>query len=105
MVASWLARWRSTWISTGSVTCAVRKGSSSRWLSRFALGFEAAPQPTHRAGRIVPVMLRLAGVRKTYGKTVAVDALDLEIRRGEVFGLLGPNGAGKSTTVGLAVGL
>src|SRR5262249_41205517 len=83
----------------------VRKGSSSRWLSRFALGFEAAPQPTHRAGRIVPVMLRLAGVRKTYGKTVAVDALDLEIRRGEVFGLLGPNGAGKSTTVGLAVGL
>jgi ABC-2 type transport system ATP-binding protein len=50
-------------------------------------------------------MLRLAGVRKTYGKTVAVEALDLEIRRGEVFGLLGPNGAGKSTTVGLAVGL
>ena len=50
-------------------------------------------------------MLRFAGVRKTYGKTVAVDALDLEIRGGEVFGLLGPNGAGKSTTVGLAVGL
>jgi ABC-2 type transport system ATP-binding protein len=50
-------------------------------------------------------MLRFAGVRKTYGKTVALEALDLEIRRGEVFGLLGPNGAGKSTTVGLAVGL
>src|SRR5438132_5757519 len=50
-------------------------------------------------------MLRLSGVRKTYGKIVAVDSLDLEIRRGEVFGLLGPNGAGKSTTVGLCVGL
>lgn len=50
-------------------------------------------------------MIRFSGVRKTYGQTVAVDALDLEIRRGEVFGLLGPNGAGKSTTVGLAVGL
>jgi ABC-type multidrug transport system ATPase subunit len=50
-------------------------------------------------------MLRLAGVRKTYGKTVAVEALDLEIRRGEVFGLLGPNGAGKATIVGRAVGL
>ncbi len=47
----------------------------------------------------------LAHVRKTYGSTVAVDDLDLEIRRGEIFGLLGPNGAGKSTTVHMAAGL
>ena len=39
------------------------------------------------------------GLRRTFGDVTAVDALDLEIRRGEIYGLLGPNGAGKSTTV------
>lgn len=50
-------------------------------------------------------MLRLHNVRKSYGSTVAVDDLTLEIRPGEIFGLLGPNGAGKTTTVNLAVGV
>ncbi|HET9327798.1 MAG TPA: ABC transporter ATP-binding protein [Candidatus Eisenbacteria bacterium] len=50
-------------------------------------------------------MLKLDEVRKSYGATVAVESLTLDIRPGEVFGLLGPNGAGKSTTVGLAIGL
>ena len=39
------------------------------------------------------------GLRRTFGDLTAVDALDLEIRRSEIYGLLGPNGAGKSTTV------
>jgi ABC-2 type transport system ATP-binding protein len=51
----------------------------------------------------------LRGLRKVFtrGKktTVAVDGLDLEVRRGEVFGLLGPNGAGKTTTVEICEGL
>src|SRR5271167_1100439 len=38
-------------------------------------------------------------------KARAVDAVDFEVRRGEVFGLLGPNGSGKSTTVKLLLGL
>ncbi|RJP79892.1 MAG: ABC transporter ATP-binding protein [Candidatus Zixiibacteriota bacterium] len=50
-------------------------------------------------------MIRFDQVRKTYGRTVAVDGLTLQIHSGEVFGLLGPNGAGKTTIVGLAVGL
>jgi ABC-2 type transport system ATP-binding protein len=49
--------------------------------------------------------LSLSGLRKTYGEVVAVDHLDLEVRRGECFGLLGPNGAGKTTTIEICEGL
>ncbi|MBB5785696.1 ABC transporter ATP-binding protein [Jiangella mangrovi] len=52
-----------------------------------------------------PHAVRLAGLRKTYGDTVAVDGLDLEVAPGEIVALLGPNGAGKSTTVDLILGL
>jgi ABC-2 type transport system ATP-binding protein len=44
-------------------------------------------------------------LRKTFGSLVAVESLDLEIRRGEVFGLLGPNGSGKTTTIRMLTGL
>ena len=40
-----------------------------------------------------------AGLVKTFGEQRAVDNVDLEVRRGEVFGVLGPNGAGKTTTL------
>jgi ABC-2 type transport system ATP-binding protein len=49
--------------------------------------------------------LRCRGLVKRYGAVVAVDGLDLEVRRGECFGLLGPNGAGKTTTVEILEGL
>ncbi len=45
------------------------------------------------------------GLRKVYKSTVALDALDLEVKAGEVFGFLGPNGAGKTTSVKLLLGL
>lgn len=48
--------------------------------------------------------VRVRGLRKVYGDHVAVDGLDLDIRRGEIFGILGPNGAGKSTTVEILEG-
>ena len=51
------------------------------------------------------VMIRTTGLTKAYESVVAVDHLDLEIRRGEVFGLLGPNGAGKTTTTLMLLGL
>lgn len=44
-------------------------------------------------------------LRKVFGSLVAVDSLDLEIHRGEVFGLLGPNGSGKTTTIRMLTGL
>src|SRR3954468_14292868 len=49
-------------------------------------------------------MIRIAGLRVRYGSFAAVDGLDLDIRRGELFGLLGPNGAGKSTTIRVLIG-
>ena len=48
--------------------------------------------------------LRVRGLRKRYGGLVAVDGIDLDVRRGEVFALLGPNGAGKTTTVEICEG-
>jgi ABC-2 type transport system ATP-binding protein len=47
----------------------------------------------------------LTGVKKRFGKTVALDGLDLQVRPGELFSVLGPNGAGKSTAVSLMLGL
>jgi ABC-2 type transport system ATP-binding protein len=49
--------------------------------------------------------LRVTGLRKSYGDLVAVDGIDLEVARGEIFGLLGPNGSGKTTTVECLQGL
>jgi len=49
--------------------------------------------------------LVVRGLRKSYGDVLAVDGLDLEVRRGECFGLLGPNGAGKTTTIEICEGL
>jgi len=49
-------------------------------------------------------VISVAGLRKSYGSTKAVDGLDLEIEQGEIFALLGPNGAGKTTTVEILEG-
>jgi ABC-type multidrug transport system ATPase subunit/peptidoglycan/LPS O-acetylase OafA/YrhL len=62
-----------------------------------------APDPAPAADS--PVMARLAGVHKRYGRTVALAGLDLDVRRGELLAVLGPNGAGKSTAIALWLGL
>jgi ABC-2 type transport system ATP-binding protein len=50
-------------------------------------------------------VIAISGLHKTYGKLTAVNHVDLEIQRGEVFGILGPNGAGKTTTLEMIEGL
>src|SRR5918998_4162522 len=64
----------------------------------------SAPEPAV-VGAAAPPALRVQGLRKTFGSTVAVDELWLLVREGEVVGLLGPNGAGKTTTISCIAGL
>jgi ABC-2 type transport system ATP-binding protein len=49
--------------------------------------------------------IRAIALSKSYGTRLAVDHLDLQVERGELFGFLGPNGAGKTTTIRMALGL
>ena len=62
----------------------------------------------HKSGEVVVAVRGLTKIFKDFWnrpKARAVDNVDFEVRRGEVFGLLGPNGSGKSTTVKLLLGL
>ncbi|WP_256793857.1 ABC transporter ATP-binding protein [Terrabacter sp. Ter38] len=49
--------------------------------------------------------IQVHDLRKTFGHTVALDGLDLDVATGEIHGFLGPNGAGKSTTIRILLGL
>ncbi len=50
-------------------------------------------------------MIKLVNLTKKYGNLLAVNNLNLEIKKGEIFGFLGPNGAGKTTTIKMICGL
>ena len=72
---------------------------------------ELNPQSEVRNRKSDEVVISVRGLTKVFRdfwnrpKARAVDNVDFEVRRGEVFGLLGPNGSGKSTTVKLLLGL
>ncbi len=59
----------------------------------------APPGPAESQDASGTAAIEIAGLTKQFKDFTAVDELDLEIRRGEIFGFLGPNGAGKSTTI------
>ena len=50
-------------------------------------------------------VIEVSAIRKTYGRTVAVDEASFTVNEGEIFGLIGPNGAGKTTTMECVEGL
>ena len=50
-------------------------------------------------------VIAVSGLRKSYGKTLALDGLELSVAEGEVHGFLGPNGSGKTTTIRVLLGL
>lgn len=84
----------------GSGTSASRNGTGG------APGSTTTKRPTGRPNvPQQPVVLRADGLVKRYGQTLAVDDVDLEIRKGSIFGVVGPNGAGKTTTLSVLTGL
>jgi ABC-2 type transport system ATP-binding protein len=64
----------------------------------------SAPAAVPQRGSLDPA-IHTQGLSKRYGNTLALDALDLTVGRGEVYGYLGPNGSGKTTTIRLLLGL
>ncbi len=50
-------------------------------------------------------MIKLTKLTKKYGDFTAVDGIDLDVPKGELFGFLGPNGAGKTTTLRMIAGI
>ena len=83
---------------------AGRDAARSELLSLATLALaqvETAGGPPPTAGAV----LSARGMTKTYRRRRVVDAVDLELRQGEIVGLLGPNGAGKTTTFYMIVGL
>ena len=57
------------------------------------------------AGNSPESVIRVDGLSKSYGKTVALDNVGFSVRRGDILGYLGPNGAGKTTTINILCGL
>src|ERR1700680_5262865 len=74
---------------------AAAEGKRHKSLDRGALVAMTSVQPAIKA----------IALSKAYGARLAVDRLDLQVDRGELFGFLGPNGAGKTTTIRMALGL
>jgi branched-chain amino acid transport system permease protein len=65
----------------------------------------AAPLPRRALPQAGSTLLEVRAVSRTFGGLVAVDAVDFEVRAGEILALIGPNGAGKSTLFNLVTGV
>ncbi|TFC50194.1 ATP-binding cassette domain-containing protein [Cryobacterium sp. TMT2-10] len=66
---------------------------------------KSAVAPVAPTDPAAPIVLAVSGLRKSFGQTVAVAGVDLEVRTGSFYGIVGPNGAGKTTTLSMITGL
>jgi ABC-2 type transport system ATP-binding protein len=66
---------------------------------RRAMSFAAPGGPMNQMTTQSTLAIEATGLVKSFGKTLAVDGVDLAVRSGSVYGVLGPNGAGKTTTI------
>ncbi len=75
-----------------------------RWRKLPPLPVASAPAVISARGKEGEVLLRAEGIFKAFSGVQALAGVDLELRRGEIFGLVGPNGSGKSTMVNVISG-
>jgi ABC-2 type transport system ATP-binding protein len=66
---------------------------------------DGAVQPVGSGGTKNDRVIAVEGLSKSFGGKLVVDAIDIDVRRGQVFGFLGPNGSGKTTTIRMLCGL
>jgi ABC-type branched-subunit amino acid transport system ATPase component/ABC-type branched-subunit amino acid transport system permease subunit len=94
--------------------CQRARGPLQRRLPGWLFAVPRAPAPgsgrpplqavAGGEGNEPAIVMRAVGVGKAFGGVKAVDAVDIEVRSGEILGVIGPNGAGKSTLIGLLSG-
>ncbi len=65
----------------------------------------STPQPVSAAAGAAPLAIDVRGITKKFDGRVVVDHVDLQVRRGEIYGFLGPNGSGKTTFIRILCGL
>jgi len=109
-----LAQWRQRWVGhlaigvALSVACltvpGIKLGTTAAWLHHGSTWGAAVYAGCYMVS-VWYWSFGLIGARKCYGKTVALDGVELEVRPGELLAVLGPNGAGKSTAIALWLGL
>ena len=69
------------------------------------IGVTSSRQMEVNNGTVTDTVLTINGLTKHFGRIKAVNNLNLEVKRGQVFGMLGPNGSGKTTTLGMLMGV
>jgi ABC-type multidrug transport system ATPase subunit len=93
------------WLVRFTIIGEILNGQRRRRGGKAATASAAASQPAVARSQGPDVLAELVGARKRYGNVVALDGLDLTVRRGELLAVLGPNGAGKTTAIGAWLGL
>ena len=91
-------------LTTTTMSLSASSGSVVRVVRSTVPPFHDIPEAQTLSSMPAPYA-RLEAATKSFGETRALEAVDLDLRPGEILGLLGPNGAGKSTAIGLLLGL